>query len=395
MSKGASARILFAWELGDNHGHLVRHVQIAKTLRMRGHPVMFVVRNTTIARTALAPGGFHFQQAPIYQTRPRKSRRTINYADILLDSGYADADELDGLLRSWTTTLSLFKPDLLVADHAPTALLAARMLGIRVMMVGTGFELPPIEDPFPSLVSWRPIDPMDLAKSGSAALKTINQCLDQRQAPPLPQLSALFSSNLALVTSAVELDPYGPRNGVQYIGAINAPSAARVERWTAEPLATRAFVYLHNDIAQITPLVEALSAMEVEAICILPSLDSKKIPPSTGRLRFFNYLVDVDGLLPQASLCISNGGNGLTGKCLELGVPMLLTPVYLEQYITAHCVVKLGAAVAAPLPVSDWASLISKTLRLRRRKVPGTSSGEDSLIRYQAAVDKMLAAIGP
>ena len=395
MSKGASARILFAWELGDNHGHLVRHVQIAKTLRMRGHPVMFVARNTTIAHSALASSGFHFLQAPIYQTKPRENRPTTSYADILLESGYADPDELDGLLRSWTTTLSLFKPDLLIADHAPTALLAARVLNIQAMLIGTGFEIPPLVDPFPSLVSWRPVDPIDLAKSSAVALKNINECLGPRKAQSLSKLSALFSGKRALVTSAAELDPYEPRDNVRYIGAIGPSAAGRMEKWSTSA-ETKVFVYLNNDVGQLTTLIEALRAMEVEAVCVFPRVDDNKLPSSTTRIRFFNRLVHVDGILPQANLCISNGGNGLAGKCLEFGVPMLLLPVYLEQYVTARLVAKLGAGMAArsPLSVEQYASVVEKAARLSGPGVLAGPNVGESVCKYQAAVDEELVAIG-
>ena len=49
------ARILFAWELGANLGHLGALVTLAKALRSRGHEAMFAVRDLAASATVAAP----------------------------------------------------------------------------------------------------------------------------------------------------------------------------------------------------------------------------------------------------------------------------------------------------------------------------------------------------
>lgn len=43
---------------------------------------------------------------------------------------------------------------LVIADHAPAALLAARTLGLPAATLDSGFSVPPPETPFPSLRPW-------------------------------------------------------------------------------------------------------------------------------------------------------------------------------------------------------------------------------------------------
>lgn len=38
------SRILFAWELGENYGHLMRLAPVADKLRAAGHQLLFAVR---------------------------------------------------------------------------------------------------------------------------------------------------------------------------------------------------------------------------------------------------------------------------------------------------------------------------------------------------------------
>lgn len=50
-------RILFAWELGANLGHLARDIPVAEQLRKLGHDVTFAARDLRVAQEMLAPRG--------------------------------------------------------------------------------------------------------------------------------------------------------------------------------------------------------------------------------------------------------------------------------------------------------------------------------------------------
>ncbi|MFC3321350.1 glycosyltransferase [Mesorhizobium cantuariense] len=360
-----------------------------------------MARNTTIARNVLAQPNFHFLQAPIYQAKPQTLPPTNSYADILLASGYDGADELDGLLRSWITTLSLYKPDLLIADHAPTALLAARALGIRAMLVGTGFEIPPAFDPFPSLIHWRQANPDHLLQSQNRALAAVNQVLSRRGIAALPSLSSLFATTPRLISSIKELDPYGVRPDVRYIGAIDSPQSGKREKWVSKS-DSKVFAYLHDGLEQLLPLIDGLRRADVEAICVFPGVPKGELPPSGANVKIYNDMLDLENLLPETSLCISNGGNGLAGKCLAQGIPMLLMPIYLEQFITADRIVKLGAGmvVSGPQTTEQYSSIIRAAL-----KAPGIKSSAMKIMQatanpdsagelYLATVEALLASRG-
>ena len=49
------ARILFAWELGGDYGHLARLLPVAQALKAGGHEVVFAVRDLLGAEAILAP----------------------------------------------------------------------------------------------------------------------------------------------------------------------------------------------------------------------------------------------------------------------------------------------------------------------------------------------------
>ena len=51
---------------------------------------------------------------------------------------------------AWRQLLTLLNADLILADYAPTPLLAARCLQVPAVVLGTGFSVPPSVSPLPA-----------------------------------------------------------------------------------------------------------------------------------------------------------------------------------------------------------------------------------------------------
>lgn len=126
-------RILFTWEFGAGFGHLTRDLPLARVCRDAGHDVVFVVSNLRTAAKLLYKEGFSLFQAPLLRPENRQRPLPINYADMLMYEGFDDTMALDGALSSWCALFELVRPDLIVYNHAPTALLAARAIKIPVI----------------------------------------------------------------------------------------------------------------------------------------------------------------------------------------------------------------------------------------------------------------------
>ena len=189
------ARIVMAWELGGGMGHVVPLSQIAQALVARGHDVHFVLRDLSGAAEALRGLARHPQvrlwQAPVWLAQLTGAPLPVSYAELLFRAGYLDARRLSGLADAWRSLFDALQPQLLVADHAPTALLAARGRPMARALVGTGFFVPPATTPMPAFRDWDRPDAARLAQSEARALASCNALLASWQQPPMDTLQIL------------------------------------------------------------------------------------------------------------------------------------------------------------------------------------------------------------
>lgn len=143
--------IAFAWELGANLGHLSRGSPLAQRLQVQGFRTIFAVRDIALAHSLLTAARVDFVAAPRYKGAYRSARPPINYSELLAECGYLDPLALRALVRAWIGLWRTIDPAVVVIDHSPTALLAARVLRIPAVLIGTGFTIPPGADPMPSM----------------------------------------------------------------------------------------------------------------------------------------------------------------------------------------------------------------------------------------------------
>ena len=68
---------------------------------------------------------------------------TCTFAQILHNCGFGDAAELATMAEAWRKLYDFVRPDLIIFDHAPTALLASAGYPVRRALIGTGFFSPP------------------------------------------------------------------------------------------------------------------------------------------------------------------------------------------------------------------------------------------------------------
>lgn len=336
------ARVLIAWELGEAFGHLARCLRLAEGLVARGHGVTLALKDIRLPAGKAPASGITVLPAPLTPQAGAGSSPPLNYADVLRVSGFADALDVAARLNAWQGVFSLVRPDVLVADHAPTALLAARLAEIPYLSIGNGFAIPPSVSPWPSIRPWDAVADQAL----TTAETRLDHVLDSAQKAlghtKTVRVRDLFGAHDILDTFA-ELDHYGARPDGRYVGPIvSVPQALRVA-WQSKE-GSRVLVYLRPAVPGFESILQALARLDVEVLCVAPGVSpdaAKRF--ATQRLRIALAPLDLPPLLEHADLAVGYGNSGFSTQALLAGVPLAMRPRHVEQALFAHRVEALGA----------------------------------------------------
>lgn len=391
------SRVFFAWELGSNLGHLSRLLPLARGLRERGHEVLVAARDVGLATEVLAPSGIPFVQSPRVAGHQHASAQPMSLADVMLMQGWENAPQLWGLVQAWGNLLKLFRPCVVLLDYAPTALLAARIVGLPSVLLGTGFELPPVDASRPAFPGFTAITAGAAEAADSRALEIANNVVDAYRAPRLTALRDLFRTEMRRLTTFAELDPYGPRPGETYVGPIGGLDRGESVEWP-EGFAHRALAYLRPGTPALFEMLRALAGQsDIAVICVAPGVPADSVQSlSRPGFQFFSKPVKLSGLFPRASLFVSYAPAGSVAESLLGGVPQLMVPAHVEAQLTAIRVESIGAGIALGASSTEGAirTALHRMLHDRRYKVRALEfAGRYRGFDPAAAADRLISEI--
>ena len=344
------SRIVYAWELGSGYGHLAAFLPLAKALRTVGHEVIFVIKELTHAESLLGQQGFDYLQAPLWQLQLDTLTHPINYAEILFKAGYLSKPGVTGLVKAWRKQLALLQPDLLIVDHAPSALLASRGAAFKRLTLGSGFYAPPQISPMPSIRLDARITQTKLIETENLALSVINSVTQNLSIPPLQTLCDLFAVDTSLLCTFPELDLYPQRGAADYIGPIFSLDECTHFDWP-DAIGPKVFVYLQAGFAHSEEIIAALSTLPVRAVVHSPILEPALMQKyKQPNLWFSTAPLHMGQASREADIAICNAGMGTVSAMLLAGTPLLLFPTHQEQFMLASAVVRCGAGMLVTDP---------------------------------------------
>jgi UDP:flavonoid glycosyltransferase YjiC (YdhE family) len=356
------SRILLVWQLGGNLGHIMPLRTLGRGLRARGHHVTFAFEDMRGAAHLIAEG-FPVVQAPVLRSdSPELPRHPISYPEMLFHCGFADAPALTAAVRAWRALYRMLTPDLIVFDHAPVALLAARSIGIPRVVVGTGFCSPPRVAPMPTIRPWEDISQERLDKSEQRALDTANAVMSALNGAPLHYFHDLFHVEESILATLPELDHYGARDGVRYWGPIYEAEAGHEPRWPSGK-GKKVFVYLRPSSPQFERLVEILRTKnELRSLWFAPGLSADRCRSlGSESLSFVVEPVRIASVVAMADIAVLGAGHGTCAAMMLGGVPMVLAPKNAEQRTLARTLESYAMGIELPYTNErEWTSSISR-----------------------------------
>jgi UDP:flavonoid glycosyltransferase YjiC (YdhE family) len=335
-------RVLFGWELGENSGHLRPYLSLLKRLAEQGWEVAIAQRNTSVAAAELAGLGFPVFQAPVcLNAFTGIAPVPASHAEIYLGFGYAHPETLTGLVGGWRAILTAWRADLVIANYAPTLVLAAHSAGIPAVRLGTGFDCPPHQPRSPLLCQPTPEIDERVERAEALALRNANSALRTFGSAPVPHLGAVLEGAATLLATIPALDPFSKmRSREIYLGALPAPLNAEA----GDPPAV--FASLRRDHPHASKLVDALAGGGRRAWVYLPdATEAQCVSASSGSLRVSRQPFNIATALSSHPAVVSYGGHGLGLTALMAGCPQLLLPVNGEQQSTAKRLAELGVGI--------------------------------------------------
>lgn len=333
-----SGTVLFAWELGEGLGHASRLTAISDALLSAesGIRPVFAFSDPIFGRAALGGRKHRILTAPAPPVVQDIRSLGASYADILAVFGYGDATQLRLSLEAWDDLIALVEPDLIVADHSPTACLAARGR-IPVLITGNGFSVPPADlATYPALQAEG-----QAALNQTHILRVMNEVLVSRSAPTLEALPEFLRCEGRAVFTLPQLDPYHQFRTDRLLG----PYA--VVTGPMDPPATSAvFLYSRADQENLDEIAQALWDCGLPLSCYLRGGRSvgATFLKSMGT-EVFDEPRPLQEVFASSSVIVSHGGGGLVQAALAAGRPQVTIPNHLEATISGRRIESLGAGL--------------------------------------------------
>lgn len=339
------ANILIAWELGAGFGHLLRYRPLITHLENGGHHVYFAARDLANAEIAFQNEHITLLQSPsLLKKDGAIVEKPYSYAHILNNMGFNDPYGLAGRIRAWRSLYDFIKPDLVIFDHCPTGMVAATQYGFEKLLCGNGFTVPPRTQPFPALLKKDEKTEVLLAFE-QQLLDNVNQALRTTGGDTLQSLQDFLVTRRDLLQTWPELDCYGPRDDADYTGPVYPDGYGDPVNWSVGKQA-RVFGYL-KDTTGVEPLLDAIRKENIRAVIYLPEAQEAELQRlSVGKVKLVKKPVRLPESIRQCRFAINNANLATVAISLQSGIPLLLMPHTLEQYLNTRCVEKLGAGIA-------------------------------------------------
>jgi len=277
--------------------------------------------------------------------RPAASRPLVSYADMLLYLGFDEPTVLYKTVKAWRQLYAEIKPDVAVLNAAPTAMLAARGQPFKTVLYGNSFELPPRTTPLPAFRHWVPTPESELMEMEYRLLRAINQVLEWLELPRIDRLCELFHSDERLLCAMKELDHYPVRSPERYWGLKVATDGGQSFSWHGKAK-YRVFAYIRVNETQLRRFVAQIKAPDREFAMFVPGTAQALCDElSDGNIRIFNQPLKIDDVAPTCSLAITHATVGTMTAFLLRGVPQLLLPTQLEQFMAGWRAAQQGYGI--------------------------------------------------
>ncbi|WP_210404904.1 glycosyltransferase [Hahella sp. CCB-MM4] len=266
-------------------------------------------------------------------------------ASALLLKGYREPATLRSMVMAWRNLMLTAGAEVVFANYAPTAQMAALSLGLPIIILGSGFA---VEPPGRSGVNWQTFQPMvrkGLSSEEAVCLKAANQVLSELGLSRLTHLSDINQADVYIFHHLKELDIYRHlRLEDEIYHPFSLPDV--VGQMTSEDWSESDTVvaYLKSYYPKLDIVLGALSRFPIKVLISCPGLPEDKLQEwRNNGLEIYSQLLDLRRAFKNCRLFISHGGIGTLSDALLHGIPFLGLPFHMENL--SNCVAAKNAGL--------------------------------------------------
>jgi UDP:flavonoid glycosyltransferase YjiC (YdhE family) len=334
--------ILCCWEIGAGFGHLFRLYPLVEGLLKNDHEVMVISTDLRRAKQVFEPLNISIFPAPANHAPYKNFSLSLNYAQNLLRNGFWHAPSLRSRLREWLDLFDTLQPDFILAEHAPGALLAARLAGLHRAAIGTGFTIPPLVSPMPGIQPWFSVPQTHLLQIEGDFLALANSVVVDLGGKSLTAVADIFAGAEIYLCTFAELDHYGSRTQMPYCGPIVYSPPLRKPDWPTVN-GERIFLYMRAANRYLSPLLDHLQQLSLPVLACVPDMPETELDTlQRTHIHITTEPVDLHQVAADCRLMISQGGTNSGTLMLLSGVPVLVCPLELEQTLWAYRITAQG-----------------------------------------------------
>ncbi|MGH6906421.1 MAG: glycosyltransferase [Aestuariivirga sp.] len=274
----------------------------------------------------------------VRRRRDRQGISWISYGDMLAGIIFTDAAEIAAHLRAWRQVFAGTKADIVIADYAPGAVLAARD-HLPLVNIGDGYTLPPHDmDRFPLL--WQGEAPVKHAEDSIAEM--ISEALAELGVRRLHNYPDMNAADAHATMTIPLLDVYSDERSGGWLGG-EPYSLPRVDAASRSGL----FATLHEDMQFDMRLIEGIADSGLGGSVMIPNLlrKSRKLL-AAAEFQTPDDLQPLNEVLETARLLVHHGGMGTCLAGVAKGVPQLIIHGDLEKWANGKAISGAGAGIA-------------------------------------------------
>jgi len=345
-------RVLMCWEFGSGNGHVRQLKLIGERLKARGFDVTYALRRPDVGSAIGIPADA-IRAAPNWPLRPStihetKAMTSATYGDFLAQLMLGPRDDLAERLQKWHALVEAERPDLIIADYAPSISLLFHGR-IPIFTIGNGYVLPPT-----SLASFpRLLDDVAMQYQEDYVVAQLNKALRPYNKQPISYLPQINRAERAYLLTFPCLDPYRESRDGGWLGSPSTKDIVlrmRPSQWM--------FAYFNEQQQTDVRLIEGLirSRLPGKAIFSTPLRRTVKQLEAAG--------IDApDGLaylpfeLLSCGVIVHAGNAGMAMAGIAAGIPQVMIRTDLEKTLIAKAISGRGAGTTLTWDTFDMPEL--------------------------------------